>query len=87
MFCESNTLTEQDLPDQISGKNSQREDGTDIPIMPLAQVEKKLIEKVLLETNWNLRRAAKILDIHRGTLYSKIEKHGINKNSLLMVMN
>ena len=87
VFCESNTLTEQDLPDQISGKNSQREDGTDIPIMPLAQVEKKLIEKVLLETNWNLRRAAKILDIHRGTLYSKIEKHGINKNSLLMVMN
>ena len=51
--------------------------------MTLANAEKMLLLSALNETDWNLRRAAKILDIHRGTLYSKIEKHQIKKADIL----
>ncbi|NOZ61475.1 MAG: sigma-54-dependent Fis family transcriptional regulator [Calditrichaeota bacterium] len=87
VFCESSTVTERDLPDQIAGASNDPANSWNMPLLPLAQMEKKLIERVLIETNWNLRRAAKILNIHRGTLYSKIEKHGIKKNKLLMAFN
>jgi two-component system NtrC family response regulator/two-component system response regulator HydG len=31
------------------------------------------------ETNWNLKQAARELDIARGTLYSKMKKYGIER--------
>ncbi len=45
--------------------------------LPLA--ESTLIRKVLDETNWNLKQAAKELEIARGTLYSKIKKYNIKR--------
>ena len=47
--------------------------------LPLA--ESTLIHKVLDETNWNLKQAAKELEIARGTLYSKIKKYNIKRTS------
>ncbi|NVL91645.1 MAG: sigma-54-dependent Fis family transcriptional regulator [Desulfobacterales bacterium] len=47
--------------------------------LPLA--ESTLIRKVLDETNWNLKQAAKELEIARGTLYSKIKKYNIKRTS------
>jgi DNA-binding NtrC family response regulator len=44
----------------------------------LAKNEKSLIERVLRECNWNKHEAARLLDISRGTLYSKIKKYGLN---------
>jgi DNA-binding NtrC family response regulator len=43
--------------------------------------EKYLIEKALEETNGNILQSAKLLEISRTTLYSKIEKHGIDGSS------
>lgn len=40
--------------------------------------EKALIQKVLDKTNWNIKQSAKMLDISRTTLYSKIEKHNLD---------
>ena len=37
------------------------------------------IEMVLDETDWNISRAARELDIDRQTLYNKIEKYEIKK--------
>lgn len=48
----------------------------------LANVEATLIRSVLQETDWNLKRAAKELDIARGTLYSKIKKHNIKRPAM-----
>ena len=45
----------------------------------LPKAEEALIRKVLEETDWNLKRSAMLLNIARGTLYSKIEKHNIKK--------
>ncbi len=41
----------------------------------LREVERSLLLTVLEETNWNLSKAAQILEISRTTLYSKIKKH------------
>jgi transcriptional regulator of acetoin/glycerol metabolism len=48
----------------------------------LHQAEAILIRKVLEETNWNLHRAARELDIPRGSLYSKMKKHNIRRPAL-----
>jgi len=45
----------------------------------LRKVERNLLAIVLEETNWNLSKAAQILEISRTTLYSKIKKHKLAK--------
>jgi len=45
----------------------------------LSEVEKKHIEKILKNNNWNINRSAEVLGIERATLYSKISKYGLKK--------
>jgi hypothetical protein len=45
----------------------------------LEDVEKVHIEKILAETNWNLSRTARLLDIDRTTLYNKIRRYGLKE--------
>ena len=45
----------------------------------LLKAEATLIHKVLEQTNWNLRQAARELEIARGTLYNKMKKHNIKR--------
>ncbi len=45
--------------------------------MPLEEVEKAVIIETLLKTGGNKSEAAKLLDITRTTLNSKIKKYGI----------
>jgi DNA-binding NtrC family response regulator len=46
----------------------------------LKEVEKIHIRQILTDNDWNIARSAKILGIDRTTLYSKIKRHGIQKN-------
>ncbi len=48
----------------------------------LSTLEKNHILRVLEETGGNIVRTAKILGIHRMTLYNKLKKHGISVNTL-----
>ena len=41
----------------------------------LARNERNLIVRVMRECNWNKHKAARMLDISRGTLYSKLNKY------------
>jgi two-component system response regulator HydG len=47
----------------------------------LEDIERRHIEQVLKETAWNVSRSAAILDIDRVTLYHKIEKYGLKRES------
>lgn len=47
----------------------------------LTRNEKRLIETALQRTNGNILKAASLLEISRTTLYSKIEKHGLDLRS------
>jgi DNA-binding NtrC family response regulator len=46
----------------------------------LQEVEKAHIRLILTDNDWNIARSAKILDIDRSTLYSKIKRYGLQKN-------
>jgi len=48
----------------------------------LPKAEATLIHKVLKEKKWNLKQAARELEIARTTLYSKMKKHNIKRPSL-----
>jgi len=48
----------------------------------LPKAEEALIRKVLEETDWNLKRSAMLLNIARGTLYSKMEKYNIRRPAM-----
>jgi DNA-binding NtrC family response regulator len=45
----------------------------------LKEVEKNHIRQILTDNDWNIARSAKILEIDRSTLYSKIKKYRIEK--------
>jgi DNA-binding NtrC family response regulator len=47
----------------------------------LEDIEREHIENVLKETGWNVSRSAAILDIDRVTLYHKIERYGLKRES------
>src|SRR6266516_5824501 len=46
----------------------------------LDEIERAHIERILREAEHNLSRAARILDIDRTTLYSKLRRYGIKRN-------
>lgn len=48
----------------------------------LEALEKNHIQKVLEETGGNIARTARLLGIHRMTLYNKLKKHNISVNIL-----
>ncbi|MEZ5352812.1 MAG: helix-turn-helix domain-containing protein [Bryobacteraceae bacterium] len=48
---------------------------------PLEEVERLYIERVVQETGFNVSRAARILDIDRTTLYNKLRRYGLNRDS------
>ncbi len=80
VFCKGKILSEKELPQNIKVHATGLSVGLALPSFSLAQAEKSLIGKVLEKTNWNLKHSAELLEISRGTLYSKIEKHHLKHN-------
>ena len=70
----SGSITPDDLPMQMSTlRPSASVDVT------LADVERRHIEAMLSEHEWNISRTAEKLHIDRVTLYNKIEKYGLKR--------
>ncbi|MDW7682421.1 MAG: sigma-54 dependent transcriptional regulator, partial [bacterium] len=78
VFCKGDMLTEKDLPPNL---RTQASNGSSIflelPSYSLQLAEKMILERVLALNNWNIKNSAEQLEVSRGTLYSKIEKHKI----------
>ena len=49
--------------------------------LPLVEVERAHIRRVLDACRWNISRAAKLLEVDRGTLYNKIAKYGFKRSA------
>ncbi len=64
-----------DLPFHVSVNNSTETEGE----KSLSAMEKKYIQKILAENNWNISRTASLLKIDRVTLYNKISKYELQK--------
>jgi DNA-binding NtrC family response regulator len=67
------------------GTEAQAEAGTSGPpgtgLPPLEEIERLYIEKVVHETGFNVSRAARILEIDRTTLYNKLRRYGLTRDS------
>jgi DNA-binding NtrC family response regulator len=79
VFSKGTKITPQCLPDYMRKDTQPKEFVLRLYSRSLPLAESTLIRKVLEETNWNLKQAAKELEIARGTLYSKIKKYNIKR--------
>lgn len=74
-------ITPEKLPERIINKINYKNLGymTDVPLLKdmVSKVEKETIEKALTISNGNKTLAAKMLGIHRTSLYKKINKYNI----------
>jgi two-component system NtrC family response regulator len=52
--------------------------GVEVETVPLWVVERDHIQKVIEKVEGNKSRAAKILEIDRKTLYTKLERYGLS---------
>ena len=68
------TIEASDLPHYVRDKTGGRPSSGS-----LADVERAHIEAVLAQHEWNISRAARTLEVDRGTLYNKIQKYGLKK--------
>jgi DNA-binding NtrC family response regulator len=75
VVAKGNIITESDisLPSAPGGTNSRTKS--------LEEIEKEHILAVLLENQWNIARSAHTLEIDRVTLYNKIKKFDLKKES------
>jgi two-component system response regulator HydG len=54
-------------------------EGSESAARTLQEAERAHIEKILEQEQWNITRAAKILEVDRSTLYNKIKKFNLEK--------
>ena len=79
VFCKGREITPDCLSKDVKKRSRPEEFTLRLSSRSLPLAESTLIRQVLEETGWNLKQAAKELDIARGTLYSKIKKYMIEK--------
>ncbi len=60
-----------------------QEETADQPVrlVPLSEIEKEHIERVLKAEGWNMQKTAEVLGIHRNTLRQKIKEYELNAES------
>jgi transcriptional regulator with PAS, ATPase and Fis domain len=73
MMAESDTIDVRDLPEHLRGAVAAPEQVEDEDLLPLAEVHRRHALRVLERVEGNKAKAAKILGIHRATLYRLIE--------------
>lgn len=74
IMCESNVLEPDDFLLTQSGK---RQSDVEIDTYNLDDIERKIIEKVLKQSQGNITKAAKDLGLTRTSLYRRMEKYGL----------
>jgi len=73
MMCEGDTLDIRDLPEHLSASEDNPR-SSDEELLPMAEVHKRHAVRVLAAVHGNKAEAARILGLHRATLYRLIEE-------------
>ncbi len=77
VFCPGRKILKEHLPEEVQRRDCKNFEVT-LHDPSLTSAEATLIRAVLEEKNWNLKQAADLLGIARGTLYKRMEKYGIS---------
>lgn len=80
--CNGNTIFPHHLPDEFLYDERDFIENISKSKKPLEDLERKLILKVLNETNWSYQEAASKLGISRATFWRKIKRLGIKKEDV-----
>lgn len=78
IFCRKSQILPEHLPQELRSV-ADKEFLLTLHDSNIASAEESLIRAILAEKNGHLTHAAQALGISRGTLYSKMERYGINK--------
>jgi DNA-binding NtrC family response regulator len=78
-LTEGKKLTPEDLPSRLHQFHFQTPENEEL--LPLDEVEKRYISRVLRTTSFNINAAGKILKMSRTTLWRRMKKHGLSANS------
>lgn len=78
IFSDSSIIHLENLPSYLLENHVGRDQNEGLSLFE--QEEKKMLLKLLDETDWNLSAVAKRLNIARSTLYRKLKKYGFSKN-------
>lgn len=78
VLCDNNTIEKSDLIDLVDEEGSNSD--FNLNTYTLSDIEKHVIQEVLELNNWEYKKSSEMLGISRTTLYSKVSKHGIEKN-------
>jgi len=74
ILCENNTISASDLDLEVITTFENRDD------IPLSDMEKITIEKVLAKHDYNISKSAEELGLSRAALYRRMEKYNINNS-------
>jgi transcriptional regulator with PAS, ATPase and Fis domain len=81
MMATTNTIDVRDLPDSV--KIIVAGNGDDV-LVPLADVQRRHIERVLQSVNGNKARAGEILQISRSSLYRILQESSDSSQNTLL---
>ncbi|HFQ90044.1 MAG TPA: sigma-54-dependent Fis family transcriptional regulator [Desulfobulbus sp.] len=76
-LTEGRKLTPEDLPPRLRAQPAQG-GWNEETLLPLAEVEKRYIARVLHTTGYNIKAAGRILQLSRTTLWRKMKKYELN---------
>lgn len=62
----------------VAGSVSAQGGIDDLPLMPLAEMERAMIDKALRQTGQNVPRAAALLEVSPSTIYRKLQRWGLD---------
>jgi transcriptional regulator of acetoin/glycerol metabolism len=78
-MCEENTITVEDLPEDIRDVifDDELGENPENSLNALAIAERGALLSELEDMHWNISRVAKKLDLSRNTLYRRMKRFGI----------
>ena len=71
-------LEQMRAPPQLATTVARSAAPTELPLMPLAEMERAMIDRALRETGQNVPRAAALLEVSPSTIYRKLQRWGID---------
>ncbi|HSE94085.1 MAG TPA: sigma-54 dependent transcriptional regulator [Methylomirabilota bacterium] len=76
---EGDEVQANELPVELSTQSRPSTEPADAALVPLAEMERRYVERVLASTNWNKAQAARVLDIDIKTLNKKIRDFNLTR--------
>jgi transcriptional regulator with PAS, ATPase and Fis domain len=81
LFCQEAQLTAANLPDYLQPNNSEQFACLIPPHLTMEEIEREALRQTLDRTGGNIKKTARILNLHRPTLYRKLKKFGLYDNA------